>query len=412
MASTSWSLRLIHPYPLRSDVDRGDTRGRPYRFSAAIFSRCDSRRPVHVGVGLAALEEEVQVVLPGEADAAVDLERGARHAAPGLAGVGLGAGGGERGGLGLVVERPRRPQDGRPRPLDLEQHLRAGVRDGLVGADRAAELLALLGVGDRHLHRPLGDADRVGRVHHRRLQPRALDVGAERLALAAAHAEQPPRGVERLDRLDLGAGHARAVPVDQHVGVRGVGGQPVDHEGASPGRAPRRTARPPTSRAAASAPARSPAPRPARRARRCRARRSPASRARRSPPTAVGEPALLLERQPPHLGERVARGQELARRGLDRPLVLGEVEVHARGRPEHALGDDVLEDLGRAALDRVRAGAQEAIRPRPLGELRARAGHVHRQLGHRLVDLGPLPLAERALRARRASSSPSARGRR
>src|SRR4051812_49010543 len=36
------------------------------------------RVAVGVGIRLAALEEEVQVVLPGEADAAVDLERGAR----------------------------------------------------------------------------------------------------------------------------------------------------------------------------------------------------------------------------------------------------------------------------------------------------------------------------------------------
>jgi histidinol-phosphate aminotransferase len=41
------------------------------------------------------------------------------------------------------------------------------VRDRLVGADRAAELLALLRVLDRHLHRPLGDADELRRERDR-----------------------------------------------------------------------------------------------------------------------------------------------------------------------------------------------------------------------------------------------------
>jgi hypothetical protein len=37
------------------------------------------------------------------------------------------------------------------------------VGDALVGADRPVELLPLLGVGDRHLHRLLRDADELGR---------------------------------------------------------------------------------------------------------------------------------------------------------------------------------------------------------------------------------------------------------
>ena len=36
------------------------------------------------------------------------------------------------------------------------------MRDRLVGADRPAELLAILGVGDGHLHRPLRDPGRLG----------------------------------------------------------------------------------------------------------------------------------------------------------------------------------------------------------------------------------------------------------
>src|SRR5215204_3620865 len=64
---------------------------------------------------------------------------------------------------------------------------------------------------------------------------------------------------------------------------------------------------------------------------------------------------------------------------------------------EHALGDDVLEDLGGAALDRVRARAQEAVGPGRVPGHAVLAEDVHRQLGERLVDLAPLPLRQRAL---------------
>src|ERR1700726_4927627 len=69
---------------------------------------------------------------------------------------------------------------------------------------------------------------------------------------------------------------------------------------------------------------------------------------------------------------------------------------------QHPLGDDVLEDVGSAALDRVRARAQEGVLPLtvgdrvlgPAGERRVGALDLHRQLGDALVDVGPLPLAQ------------------
>src|ERR687896_2313115 len=67
---------------------------------------------------------------------------------------------------------------------------------------------------------------------------------------------------------------------------------------------------------------------------------------------------------------------------------------------EHALGDDVLEDLRGAALDRIGAGAEEAIGPGRLPGGAVLAQHVDRELSKRLVDLGPLPLGERALWSR------------
>src|SRR5688500_13790846 len=55
-------------------------------------------------------------------------------------------------------------------------------------------------------------------------------------------------------------------------------------------------------------------------------------------------------------------------RAVDLIACWSSVKSKFKGLPhprqaEHALGDDVLEDLGRAALDRVRPRAQEAVGP-------------------------------------------------
>ena len=134
----------------------------PARTASATRSRCHLASPKHRRVGAAALEEEVEVVLPGEADAAVDLDRRVGDAPAGVGGVGLRHRGGQRQRLGLGVGGPGGAVDGGARVLGLQQHLRAAVGDRLVGADRAAELLAVFGVGDRHLQRPLGDPGRLG----------------------------------------------------------------------------------------------------------------------------------------------------------------------------------------------------------------------------------------------------------
>src|SRR5215467_8160368 len=83
--------------------------------------------------------------------------------------------------------------------------------------------------------------------------------------------------------------------------------------------------------------------------------------------------------------------------------------AHPR-QAEHPLSDDVLEDVGGAALDRVGARAQEAVLPGAAGDdvlvaarqRRVSALDVERQLRYALVDVGPLPLAQRALRTRNA----------
>src|SRR3954452_19974038 len=75
-----------------------------------------------------------------------------------------------------------------------------------------------------------------------------------------------------------------------------------------------------------------------------------------------------------------------------------ELLAHPR-KAEHPLGDDVLQDLRRAALDRVRAGAQEAVGPVGVEDRALVAADVHRELGERLIGLRPLQLRQRPLRA-------------
>ena len=278
--------------------------------------------------------------------------------------------------LGLVVERPRRPQHGAARALDLEQHLRAGVRDRLVGADRALELRAVLGVGDRHLHRALAEADRLGRGHdrdrvpgagepsrspessspagpssrtvHRRRVVSSVSAGSISTSAASTTKCRPPSAVTTIRSARRGVGHrdlhaAQVVaPSDEPLRVA-VGvlvplrDRPAPAVGQPRPPRPRRRAAapPPTSSPAASARTRSRAPRPPPPARRCR---GPTRRTRELRPAElhdlvplrVGEAALLLQRQPPDLLQLVARAEELARRALDVLLVLGEVEVHSR----------------------------------------------------------------------------------
>src|SRR5215210_2985543 len=68
------------------------------------------------------------------------------------------------------------------------------------------------------------------------------------------------------------------------------------------------------------------------------------------------------------------------------------------GEAEHALGDDVLEHLGGAALDRVAARAEQLVGPGAPGLERSRAEQVRGELAEELVGVGPDPLEQGALR--------------
>ena len=84
---------------------------------------------------------------------------------------------------GRAVARPAGVVEQRAPVLQLAQHLGQRVLDRLVGADRASERVALLGVGDGHLQRRLDAAERLGRDQGLRQMP-----GAGERLLAARRA--------------------------------------------------------------------------------------------------------------------------------------------------------------------------------------------------------------------------------
>src|SRR6185295_1621361 len=111
---------------------------------------------------LRALEVEVQVVLPGEADAAVELDTRRGHAPEGVGDVGLGHADREWSLRRVLVECPRRVVGDGLAVLHVHQHVGRAVLDALVGADRAAEGLADLRVLDRHVEHLLGPPAHLG----------------------------------------------------------------------------------------------------------------------------------------------------------------------------------------------------------------------------------------------------------
>ena len=145
---------------------------------------------------LGPLEPEVGVVVPGEADAAVHLDRMDGGLQVGFGGAGLG----ERGdGLDIgiaVVERRRGVVGRRLRQLDIDQHVGRLVLHGLERSEGASELHAHLDVVERVLAQPLGAAHHLVGEAHQRLLHRL----GERPGRAAGLAQQP-----RLDRIELQA---------------------------------------------------------------------------------------------------------------------------------------------------------------------------------------------------------------
>src|SRR6476661_7853854 len=101
-----------------------------------------TRRPEEDAVGLRSLEKPVQVVLPRETYSAVDLQSAGTHLPTGVGRIGLCHRRRQRELVRRRLSGPARVVDERAGALDLLEHVSAGVRDGLVRADRPVELLA------------------------------------------------------------------------------------------------------------------------------------------------------------------------------------------------------------------------------------------------------------------------------
>ncbi len=264
----------------------------------------------------------------------------------------------------LAVERDGGGVDRSPGDLCLGQHVGGEVLDRLEGADRLAELLALLGVGDRQPERSEGEPELLGGGEQGTLGTPGSGEGgvADRFAggQLAAHVGHRHERVERangrlqlerggVDPLDPGgaedeqqvevggmldrhhrrrrpgeADHRAPARPDRRDGWRRGGWRPAGR-GRAQCRAPRRRAPPRSSRS------------------RRRASENTPSSASSRPPAAVECPAALLVR--PHRLDRIAAlagrcgcppagwsGRRSVRSPLGSPVLR---------QAEDALGDDV-----------------------------------------------------------------------
>src|ERR1700730_701218 len=159
----------------------------------ALRSDADALRqqlPVVGGVAeqdlraLRPLEVEVGVVLPGEAEAAVDLDVLGGGVEVRVGAVRLGEARHNRELLVVLGGGPRRVVRPRLRRLNLEQHVRALVLDGLERADGPPELHAHLRVVDCHLQHLLRAPDHLLRQTHDRLVERLRQRRPSRARLA------------------------------------------------------------------------------------------------------------------------------------------------------------------------------------------------------------------------------------
>src|SRR5580658_9710971 len=128
------------------------------------------------------LDEEMAVVLPGEADAAERLDRFTTHEA--LAVVGGSLGHGDRGGpvRGVLADGRDGEVAERASPLNSDEHVAHFVLDRLEGADGDAELLALLDVRQQEVKEGIAGTDRLEREPDRRLLEGAGDPECRRRA--------------------------------------------------------------------------------------------------------------------------------------------------------------------------------------------------------------------------------------
>ena len=185
---------------------------------AAMATECWAEPPRRVPLVVGALDEEVPVVLPGEADASEGLERVTAHQALAVVAGGLGHGdGGGPGGSVLVDGGDGEIAEGAG-TLQGEEHVAHLVLDGLEGAYGHSELLAVLDVVENHAEERIGGADGLEREPDGRLVQRTGD--AERGGRAAGLSEGAVVGDE--DAVERGGVEGSARIERVHGGEAGL----------------------------------------------------------------------------------------------------------------------------------------------------------------------------------------------
>ena len=158
--------------------------------------------PVEHAVGGEAAQVEVQVVLPGEADAAVGLQAHLRNLRAGVADIGLGDARDLRRGRTTVGDGLRGGRRTRGAHLDPETDVGEDVLERLERPDRATERDARLRVLNRDLGELAHRADRLGEGE----RDRHVELGVDARLGAAARAEH--RAVREHDVVEAHVGEA------------------------------------------------------------------------------------------------------------------------------------------------------------------------------------------------------------
>jgi len=112
--------------------------------------------------GFGAAIVKVEIVFPGEAHAAVDLDAAVADGASGIAGVHFGDGDGGCGVGRIFFEGPAGIVDGGTGAFGFEIHVGTLMLDGLKHADGFAELFSRFGVFDGDVESALHAADEFG----------------------------------------------------------------------------------------------------------------------------------------------------------------------------------------------------------------------------------------------------------
>src|SRR5213083_2500631 len=154
------------------------------------------------------LVQAVQLVLPGEADSSVDLDRRLADRNRRLGGRGLRRSGCNGRLLVALGDAPGRPERERAGELELCVRIREPVRDRLVGANRSPELLSRRDVLDRELEGARRDPAGLERECRERARTDLREDSRrceQSAGLASAHDAERTRAVRGREHLALGS---------------------------------------------------------------------------------------------------------------------------------------------------------------------------------------------------------------